>query len=246
MDTSSDESTQNRARHEAWAKPVDKLQVADVPAEAINLNVEGRQLAGLLNGFGQMWRKTYTVRLSGADVTPTQVIKTWKEHFPDFWPEGSQLYMSPTGIAPGEVGVINLTAPGGMKVSTGIVVIYADDESFSFMTPKGHMFAGMITFSAYKEEGATVAQVQALIRASDPVYEMTLRLGFGHKSEDELWYHTLKSLAAHFGVEGHVQRQAVRVDPQVQWSEAKNIWHNAAIRTVLHTPVRWVRSLTNR
>ena len=28
------------------------------------------------------------------------------------------------------------------------MVIYADDESFSFMTPQGHMFAGMITFSA--------------------------------------------------------------------------------------------------
>jgi hypothetical protein len=36
----------------------------------------------------------------------------------------------------------------------------------------------------------------------------------------------------------------VLVDPRVQWSEAKNIWHNAAIRTVLYTlaaPFRWVR-----
>jgi hypothetical protein len=36
------------------------------------------------------------------------------------------------------------------------------------------------------------------------------------------------------------------VDPRVQWSEAKNVWHNAAIRTGLYlmaAPLRWVRQL---
>jgi hypothetical protein len=34
------------------------------------------------------------------------------------------------------------------------------------------------------------------------------------------------------------------VDPRYQWSQAKNIWHNAALRSMLYTvaaPVRWVR-----
>ena len=47
-----------------------------------------------------------------------------------------------------------------------------NDESFSFMTPQGHMFAGMNTFSAETEDGVTVVQIQALIRASDPIYEV--------------------------------------------------------------------------
>jgi hypothetical protein len=36
----------------------------------------------------------------------------------------------------------------------------------------------------------------------------------------------------------------VLVDPSVQWSQAKNIWNNAAIRTVLYllgAPWRWLR-----
>ena len=41
-----------------------------------------------------------------------------------------------------------MTLPGGMKLSTGVMVLYADDESFTLMTPQGHMFAGWITFSA--------------------------------------------------------------------------------------------------
>jgi hypothetical protein len=31
---------------------------------------------------------------------------------------------------------------GGMKLSTGVFVLYADEDSFTFMTPQGHMFAG--------------------------------------------------------------------------------------------------------
>ena len=33
------------------------------------------------------------------------------------------------------------------------------------------------------------------------------------------------------------------VDPRVQWSEASNVWHNAAIRTALYMPVRALRNL---
>ena len=61
-----------------WAKPVDTLSVKEVPSEAINLNVEGRHLTGLVHGFGQMWQKTYRVGLNGESVTPQEVIKTWK------------------------------------------------------------------------------------------------------------------------------------------------------------------------
>jgi hypothetical protein len=229
-----------------WAKSVSALEVGEVPPEAINLNVHGRQAMSPLQGFGQMWQKTYRVRLDGASTKPTDVIKTWKEHFPEFWPEGNRFYGPLTGISPGEVAVLNIAAPGGMKLSTRVRVIYADDESFTFMTPEGHMFAGWITFSAYEEDNTTAAQVQALIRANDPLYEMSFRLGFGHKAEDEFWHHTLKSLAANFGVDGNVQQQSKVVDPRMQWPQAKNIWYNAGIRSFLYmlaAPLRLVRDL---
>ena len=37
-----------------------------------------------------------------------------------------------------------MTLPGKMKLSTGVMVLYADEESFTLMTPQGHMFAGWI------------------------------------------------------------------------------------------------------
>jgi hypothetical protein len=247
---------QKRSSETAWAKPVDKLSVSGLPAGAINLNVEGRHVAGALQGFGQMWQKTYWVRLSGAQVAPSQVVQAWKQNFPKFWPKGNQFFGPVSGLEPGHVAVLNLAGPGGITapggqplISTGVMVIYSDDESFTFMTPEGHMFAGWITFSALEDEGATVAQAQVLIRASDPLYELMLRLGLGHKSEDDFWHHTLKGVAAHFGVEGQVQQRTTLVDPKVQWSQARNIWHNAAVRTTFYTlaaPLRWVGKLFKR
>jgi len=224
-----------------WAPPVDKLRVSGAPPGALNLNVEGRRVLGPLQGFGQMWQKTYRVRLSGSGATPSEVIKVWKQHFPEFWPRGNRFYAPLTGIAPGEVAVLNLSA-GPIRLSTGVMVLYADDESFTLMTPEGHTFAGWITFSAFEEEGPTVAQAQVLMRAQDPLSEIGLVLG-GHKLEDRFWEHTLRFLAVHFGVEGQVQTQVTRVDGRRQWSKARNIWHNAAIRSTLYglaAPARWM------
>jgi hypothetical protein len=233
---------------ESWAKSVSKLVVTDVPDGAVNLNVEGRRLTSPIQGFGKMWQKTYQVRLPAERVSATELIATWKERFREFWPEGNHFYGALTGIAPGDVALLNMTLPGRMKLSTGVMVLYADEESFTLMTPQGHMFAGWITFSAFEVEGETVAQAQVLMRASDPIFEMGLAMG-GHKQEDRFWNHTLTALAAHFGHEGEVDTRVVCVDKKRQWSKWSNVWHSAAIRSTLYTmgaPGRGVKRLVRR
>lgn len=243
------ETNQSKQSRDAanWAAPVDKMNVHDIPDKAINLNVEGRKPMSPLQGFGQLWQKTYRIRLAGSSAAPQEVIKVWKAHFPEFWPEGADFYGPLQGVKPGEVAVLNLAMPGGAKLSTGVRVIYADDESFAFMTPQGHMFAGMITFSAFEDADVTVIQIQALIRASDPIYETTFRLGFGHKVEDEFWFDTLRNLAAYFNVTNQEpDLQMVCVDKKVQWSEVGNVWHNAGIRSALYMPVHITKRIFSR
>lgn len=226
-----------------WAKDGSSLKVSYVPTGVANINVEGRQALSPLQGFGQMWQKTYKVRLEGADVTPADVIKAWKENFTTFWPKGNRFYAPLTGIAPGEVALINMSL-GGMPLSTGVMILYADEVSFTVMTPEGHVFAGWNTFSSHEEDGCTVVQVQVLIRANDPIYELGFRLG-ASRMEDNFWIHTVKAVAAHFGVtNAPVDFQRVCVDPRLQWAYAKNIWYNAGVRTTLHiitTPLRWLK-----
>ncbi len=253
---STDPTREFKTREGEWATPVSRLSVSGIPTGAINLNVDGRQLTGPLQGFGQMWQKTYRLRLiaprdpmTGESSTPASIIRAWKENFGRFWPRGNNFYAPLTSIAPGEVAVLNLSGPARMPLSTGILVIYADDESFSFMTPQGHMFAGMITFNSYTAEDGPYAQIQVLIRASDPLYEFFFRIGFLSAQEDVFWKQTLLTLAEYFGAAGQVSLQASCVDPRWQWSQVGNIWQNAAIRTGIYTmtaPFRWVQGRFKR
>jgi hypothetical protein len=231
--TSSTPGTQPARDAGHWAADPGRLRVGGVPAEAINLNVEGRQLTGPLRGFGPMWQKTYTIPLPAPGLTPAAVIQTWKDNFPRFWPPGNRFYAPLTGVNLGDVAVLNLAMPGGMKLSTGIMVIYADEEAFTFMTPEGHMLAAWITFSASAQDGVTVAQAQALLRASDPATELGLRL-FGHRQEDRFWQQTLRNLAAHFGVDAQPAMRQVCVDPRVQWRYAGNVFKSSVISSSLY------------
>ncbi|MBP8948797.1 MAG: hypothetical protein KBG73_08135 [Candidatus Promineofilum sp.] len=225
-----------------------KLPDTDTPPDAINLNVGGRELTGPNQGFGQLWRKVYRVRLVGAEHTPEDVIRRWKVRFSDYWPEGSDFYGSRPRIEQGEVAVINIEGPGGAPLATGVAVIHADDRSFAFMTPQGHIFAGTITFTAYRDEppapGVTVAQIESIIRAGDPLFEIGARLGIVHRREDTFWQQTLARLAADFGVHGQpIEMESTLLDRHVRWRAAPNVWHNSAIRTTLYLPIHALRRL---
>jgi hypothetical protein len=246
------ETSVREARQETWAKPVTKLKVSDVPSGAIAFNLDGRQLVGPLQGFGPMWKRTYRVRLSGVSVTPAEVIADWKENFANFQPSNNHFYPSLTGVKPGEVVFINTNlpiapgAPGIIPMKSGVMVLYSDDELFTVMTPEGFPISGWNTFSAYEEEGGTVAQVQALIRTSDPIYEFGFRFMGGEKEEDKVWFHVLETLSARWGIKGQVQFHKEQIDSRIQWKSAKNVYKNAAIRTflyVLATPIRWLANL---
>jgi Domain of unknown function (DUF1990) len=250
-DRSEEVQTRREPRDAAfWAQRVERLEVSDVPEGASNVNVQGRREVGALQGFGQLWQKTYQVRLTGVEVTPQEVVKAWKERFPELQPPNSRFYPSMAGVAPGEVLFISASI-GGMPVYTGVRVIYADDESFTVMTPEGHPESGWNTFSAHTDEdGVTVAQVQSLARASDPVYELGFRL-FGSTKQEKIWTHVLSSLVARSGVREQVSLQRTLVDPKLQWSRVGNFWHNAGgVRSVIYmiaAPVlRGVRGLMRR
>jgi len=79
-------------------------------------------------------------------------------------------------------------------ISTGVFVLYADEESFTFMTPTGHMFASWITFSVYQEDDGTVIQIHMLLRPNDPLYELGMRLRVIPFFEDRFWSQTLGNL----------------------------------------------------
>ncbi len=210
---------------ENWAKPVDRLEVKSVPEGAKGQTVHGRRLTGPLQGFGQMWQKTYRVRIDGKN--PEEVIAVWKTSYGRFWPKTNRFYAPIAGIKPGEIGLITGKS-GPTRLSTGVMVLYADDRSFTYITPEGHPFAGWITFSAHDEDDHTVAQVSALIRANDPLYEVGFMV-YGNRAEDKMWLHTLRALSRHLGSKYEPAIERVKVDRKREWKNFKNIRRNAML-----------------
>ena len=230
-----------------WAAKIDRLTVSRRGSGGAN--VSGRRLTGPVQGFGKMWQKTYRMDV-GDEVSPRAAIATWKAHFGDFWPQGNRFDGPLTGISPGDVAVLDVALGGGVKLSTGVFVLYADEVSFTLMTPQGHMFAGWITFSG-EHGGAggtggasgtadaaagptTVVQVQVLMRANDPIYELAMSLG-GHRKEDQFWIETLTALGTYLGAPpAAVEARTVCIDPRRQWRNFGSVWQNSMVRTVLH------------
>jgi anti-anti-sigma regulatory factor len=224
---------------EYWARPVKKLSVTKISPEAVNLNVHGRRTAGPVQGFGQLWEKTYTIDLSDSKLTPEQIISVLKNKFPEFQPPQNRFYPTEAGIKPGEIVLINASTPGGM-VATGVMVLYAAPCSFTFITPQGHPEAGWVTFRSFEKEGRIIMQVQGLARASDPVYEAAFRIA-GSSLQQQIWTFLLESLAKHTGSSSKAEFHKQCIDKSLQWSKFFNVFQNAQITSMLYSLTHPVR-----
>src|SRR3954468_4048426 len=94
--TSPDASRQGPRDHGNWADPVTRLSTTASGASVDT--VTGRRVAGPVQGFGQLWQKTFRVALDGTAHAPADVIAHWKAAFPSFWPQGSTFYAPLAGI----------------------------------------------------------------------------------------------------------------------------------------------------
>ena len=231
----------NRGTVVYWAKPVEKLRVTKLPGAVSSLNVEGRRPVGPVKGFGQMWEKTYEIRFSDAKKTPFEITAITKENFVGFQPPQNHFYPSPAGIVAGETVLIR-SAVMGIPILTGVLVSYADDVSFTFMTPQGHPESGWVTFRVYREANETVCQIQGLARANDPIYEIAFRL-HGAKFQEMTWQRVLGSLAKYLDVNVPVTMKKRCVAPDLQWSQIGNIRHNAQVWTLAYLLVWPIRRL---
>jgi anti-anti-sigma regulatory factor len=229
---------------DAWPAPFTRLSVRGMPAGAINLNVDGRRIAGPLQGFGQLWEKTYTAVLKDIRLSPHELIEILKTNFTRFQPLSNRFYPGPAGIKPGGIILINADTPGGLIV-TGVMVLYAGETGFTFITPEGHPESGWVTFSAEENAGSITIQIQGLARASDPVYEVAFRLA-GSKLQQGIWTHVLQSLLKFVGSNSRVEVVPVCLDKKLQWTRFFNIFANAQVLTILNMPAIIFREIVKR
>lgn len=239
-----DASSQNVPKHDPadTSQQISGVVTDPLPASALRENTEGRKLTTSPDGFGKLWRKHFWIRIDGAAVTPAELIGLWKNHYSDFWPKGSHLYQPPGGIKEGDVAPVDLSMLGGLRIGTGVVVTDIRDTSFTFSSLQGHTFCGTITFSGSEDRGATIAEVETILRASDPLYEIGMALG-GHRYENRFWKASLVALARSFDLDSPPGMTMECLDSRRQWRHATNIVHNALLHTLVSVIADRVRHL---
>ena len=132
----------------SWAQPVERLTTT---AKTTGQDtVTGKPRLGPRPGLRpDVAEDVHRSACPATSIRPRRSSPTGRPRFPTFWPKGSTFYAPLAGITPGEVALLEVPpVPGSpVKMSTGVLVIYADRESFTFMTPEGHALSAWITFS---------------------------------------------------------------------------------------------------
>jgi anti-anti-sigma factor len=213
-----------------WAPYIEKIKVTERPDGALVKNMDGRRPQGQIKGFGKMWQKTFWLMIDKPELTPEDVINKLKQNFVAFQVPENFFYPTSKGLTPGALVFIDSATPGGI-VSTGIYVLYMDETSFTYITPQGHPEAGWITFSARKEERKIRLQIQGLVRASDPFFEIAYAIA-GQAFQEKIWLNVLTQMAKHIGIEDNGQMVKYKPANNLQWSKFGNIWYNAQLRSL--------------
>ena len=208
------------------------------------LNLLGRKAQGPGAGFGSLWQKTYKIRLVSQDLSVAEVVTKLKSKLPKYWPTGNRISL-PDGLQTGAAGIIDLTVPGGLPLSTGIRVLNLSEEAFSFVPIEGHMEAGWISFGVCEEDGYPTVVVQSLARTGDPFYELGFDI-FGHRQQEEFWDQTLSALALDFGEKALVEVTASCLDNTKNWKGWSTLWWNAGLRTIVGQTGRRLQQLKQR
>lgn len=215
---------------EGWAPFIEKISVTEKPEGALVKNMHNRRLQGQIKGFGKMWQKTFRLMIDKPGLNPQEVINILKQNFVAFQVPENFFFPTSKGLTPGALVFIDSATPGGV-VSTGIYVLYMDDNSFTYITPQGHPEAGWITFSSREEDGKIRLQIQGLVRASDPFFEIAYAIA-GQAFQEKIWLNVLTQMAKHFGIEDNGQMVKYKPANSCQWGKCGNIWYNAQIRSL--------------
>ena len=75
----------------------------------MNINVDGQAAGVAVQGFGQMWQKTYSVRDPRRAGLRDDVMPPGSASSRTFWPKGNDFYAPLTGIEPGDVALLDMT-----------------------------------------------------------------------------------------------------------------------------------------
>lgn len=125
---------------------------------------EGAPVVRAREGTGPLLERDYYARLSGSDLSPSQVMELVRRHFVSLAPDGLAAFRSEAedGIGLGDELDIHIFGAGECRVR----VVHVDAQSITLGTLEGHPEAGRITFGCYRDdEGQLLFHIRSRARS---------------------------------------------------------------------------------
>lgn len=156
--------------------------------------------SGPEDGVGPLTRRRYWVELEGAERSPEDIARHWREHLPDHAPKWLAYFRGLDGpIPPVEVGTRLWILM--MLVRRGRVVVeHVDPLGFRVRTLRLHPDAGTSDFRVYPQEepGHLILQIESLLRTNSSFDRLAYIFGV-HAAQRRNWELTLLNVAAYAG-----------------------------------------------
>ncbi len=168
----------------------------------VDPRVTDDDVQGPRDGAGPLFRRRYTARIRGADVTADEEMRRVKRDPNDVAPGRVAHFQKVTGdegeMRVGDEFVVRMPGPWDGPIR----VVEVTPRSFRFVTLSGHLEAGQIEWRATDADGDLVFEIESWARAGDRLSHLLHdRLRMAKEVQLYMWTSVLERVARHTGGE---------------------------------------------
>ena len=159
------------------------------------------------HGRGRTYRRVYTVRVRGSQLSPEEVVAMLLQDPNQAAPTEVSVFepVPGHGRSPGDEMAVRMPGPWDAPVR----IVERDATSFRFATLRGHMEAGEIQFRAAREGEHLVFTIESWSRSGDRLFDSIYdKLPLAREMQLHMWVQVCQGVAL---MAGGRQDGAVRV-----------------------------------
>jgi hypothetical protein len=163
----------------------------ELPAD---VSQEASQAVG--DGHGALFHRRYRTRIRDTAMTPEALMRRVQGDIDEVAPTEFASFVKTSGdhgaMRPGDEYIVRMPGPWDGPVRVAEVA----PASFRLMTLEGHLEAGQIIFSAWREDGLLVFEIESWARSSSKLVDLLYdRLRISKETQLHMWTSVLQRAA---------------------------------------------------
>ena len=165
-------------------------------APALPDDVSHEEVQGVQDGYGALWHRRYRTRIRDSEMTPEQLMARVQADIDVVAPTEFASFQKTSGeqgvMQAGDEYVVRMPGPWDGPVR----VIAVAPAWFQLATLEGHLEAGQIRFSAWREDGLLLFEIESWARSGTRAVDLLYdRLRISKETQLHMWTSVLQRVA---------------------------------------------------